>query len=136
MPSYTENVPNPLYSQADLKVKIEEVQQTKDKVRLEKETVQQKEIDISRLNGRVQFLEEEMEALKSRTGDCDKLDGEINSLRSKLNYEQTEHEVTRSDNIKLSSELQQLQVSFFKFTFPLILQFIFTKLDFLDWIDH
>jgi len=97
-------------AQADLKVKIEEVQQTKDKVRLEKETVQQKEIDISRLNGRVQFLEEEMEALKSRTGDCDKLDGEINSLRSKLNYEQTEHEVTRSDNIKLSSELQQLQV--------------------------
>merc|ERR1712181_131438 len=75
---------------------------------LEKESVQQKEIDISRLNGQESFIEEEMEQVKARSGDSDKLQAEINGLRNKLNLVVDDLEVTREDNVKLSSELQQL----------------------------
>merc|ERR1719264_2525555 len=81
-----------------------------EQLRLEKETVQQKEIDISRLNGQVSFIEEEMEQLKKSSGDVDGLQAEINGLRNKLNLVVDDLEVTREDNVKLSSELQQQQL--------------------------
>merc|ERR1712098_79330 len=82
----------------------------KELLRLEKETVQQKEIDISRLNGQVSFIEEEMEQLKINSGDVNSLQAEINSLRNKLNLVVDDLEVTRGDNVQLSSELQQQQL--------------------------
>merc|ERR1719341_2097327 len=82
-------------SQIDVKARIEEILVIKDLVRQEQEIVQQKEIDISRLNGQVQFIEEEMEQLKLQGGDISSLQAEINSLRN---------------NVKLSNELQQQQI--------------------------
>merc|ERR1719341_155899 len=82
-------------SQIDVKARIEEILVVKDLVRQEQEIVQQKEIDISRLNGQVQFIEEEMEQLKLQGGDISSLQAEINSLRN---------------NVKLSNELQQQQI--------------------------
>ena len=83
---------------------------TKDRVRQEQELVQQRDIEISSLNGKLQFLEEELELVKTQSGDVSGLEAEINSLRNKLNYEKGELEVSRGDNTKLSSELQQQQV--------------------------
>lgn len=97
-------------SQAEVKVRIEEINVVKDQVRKEQETIQQKEIEISRLNGQVQFIEEEMEQLKLQSGDISSLQAEINSLRNKLKLVVDELEVTRGDNVKLSNELQQQQI--------------------------
>ena len=97
-------------SQKDLKAKIDEIQGVKDRVREKEEIVQQKEIEISRLNGQVQFIEEEMELIKSQSGDVNGLQAEINTLKNKLNHVMNDLEETRSDNVKLSSELQQMQV--------------------------
>jgi len=97
-------------SQIDVKARIEEILVIKDLVRQEQEIVQQKEIDISRLNGQVQFIEEEMEQLKLQGGDISSLQAEINSLRNKLKLVVDELEVTRGDNVKLSNELQQQQI--------------------------
>jgi len=97
-------------SQLEVKTKVDDILGLKDLLRLEKETVQQKEIDISRLNGQVSFLEEEMEQLKKSSGDVDGLQAEINGLRNKLNLVVDDLEVTREDNVKLSSELQQQQL--------------------------
>merc|ERR1719309_92997 len=97
-------------SHSDVKAKIEEILVLKDSVRLEQETVQQKEIEISRLNGQVQFIEEELEQLKVQGGDVASLQAEINSLRNKLKLVVDELEVTRGDNVKLSNELQQQQI--------------------------
>merc|ERR1719228_1443700 len=97
-------------SQTDLKARIEEIFVIKDQVRQEQEIVQQKEIEISRLNGQVQFIEEEMEQLKLQGGDISSLQAEINSLRNKLKLVVDELEVTRGDNVKLSNELQQQQI--------------------------
>jgi len=97
-------------SQSEVKSRIEEILVIKDQVRQEQEIVQQKEIDISRLNGQVQFIEEEMEQLKLQGGDIASLQAEINSLRSKLKLVVDELEVTRGDNVKLSNELQQQQI--------------------------
>merc|ERR1712123_107470 len=97
-------------SQIEVKSRIEEILVVKDQVRQEKEIVQQKEIDISRLNGQVQFIEEEMEQLKLQGGDISSLQAEINSLRNKLKLVVDELEVTRGDNVKLSNELQQQQI--------------------------
>ena len=97
-------------SQAELKAKIEEILGIKDKVRLEQEVVQQRDIEISSLNGKLQFLEEELELVKTQTGDSAGLQAEINQLRNKLNHELGELEEARSDNTKLSTELQQQQV--------------------------
>lgn len=97
-------------SQTDVKARIEEILVIKDHVRQEQEIVQQKEIDISRLNGQVQFIEEEMEELKLQGGDISSLQAEINSLRNKLKLVVDELEVTRGDNVKLSNELQQQQI--------------------------
>merc|ERR1712192_289258 len=95
-------------SQLEVKTKLDDILGLKDLLRLEKESVQQKEIDISRLNGQVSFIEEEMEQVKASSGDSDKLQAEINGLRNKLNLVVDDLEVTREDNVKLSSELQQL----------------------------
>ena len=97
-------------SQLEVKTKVDDILGLKDLLRLEKETVQQKEIDISRLNGQVSFIEEEMEQLKKSSGDVDGLQAEINGLRNKLNLVVDDLEVTREDNVKLSSELQQQQL--------------------------
>ena len=97
-------------SQAELKAKIEEILGIKDKVRLEQEVVQQRDIEISSLNGKLQFMEEELELVKTQTGDSAGLQAEINQLRNKLNHELGELEEARSDNTKLSTELQQQQV--------------------------
>jgi len=97
-------------SQTEVKARIEEILVIKDHVRQEQEIVQQKEIDISRLNGQVQFIEEEMEQLKLQGGDISSLQAEINSLRNKLKLVVDELEVTRGDNVKLSNELQQQQI--------------------------
>jgi len=97
-------------SQTDVKARIEEILVVKDHVRQEQEIVQQKEIEISRLNGQVQFIEEEMEQLKCEGGDVSSLQAEINSLRNKLKLVVDELEVTRGDNVKLSNELQQQQI--------------------------
>ena len=97
-------------SQAELKAKIEEILGIKDKVRLEQEVVQQRDIEISSLNGKLQFMEEELELIKTQTGDSAGLQAEINQLRNKLNHELGELEEARSDNTKLSTELQQQQV--------------------------
>jgi len=97
-------------SQIEVKSRIEEILVVKDQVRQEQEIVQQKEIDISRLNGQVQFIEEEMEQLKLQGGDISSLQAEINSLRNKLKLVVDELEVTRGDNVKLSNELQQQQI--------------------------
>jgi len=97
-------------SQIDVKARIEEILVIKDHVRQEQEIVQQKEIEISRLNGQVQFIEEEMEQLKFQGGDVASLQAEINSLRNKLKLVVDELEVTRGDNVKLSNELQQQQI--------------------------
>lgn len=97
-------------SQSDVKARLEEILGIKESLRLERETVQQKDIEISRLNGKVQFIEEEMELLKSRSGDVSGLDAEINTLRNKIKIQTEDLEITRSDNVRLSSELQQLQV--------------------------
>jgi len=97
-------------SQTDVKARIEEIFVIKDQVRQEQEIVQQKEIEISRLNGQVQFIEEEMEQLKLQGGDISSLQAEINSLRNKLKLVVDELEVTRGDNVKLSAELQQQQI--------------------------
>merc|ERR1712106_422889 len=92
------------------KTKVDDILGLKDLLRLEEETVQQKEIDISRLNGQVSFIEEEMEQLKKSSGDVDGLQAEINGLRNKLNLVVDDLEVTREDNVKLSAELQQQQL--------------------------
>merc|ERR1712192_341493 len=97
-------------SQLEVKTKLDDILGLKDLLRLEKESVQQKEIDISRLNGQVSFIEEEMEQVKASSGDSDKLQAEINGLRNKLNLVVDDLEVTREDNVKLSSELQQQQL--------------------------
>lgn len=97
-------------SQLEVKTKVDDILGLKDLLRLEKETVQQKEIDISRLNGQVSFIEEEMEQLKKSSGDVDGLQAEINGLRNKMNLVVDDLEVTREDNVKLSSELQQQQL--------------------------
>merc|ERR1711974_224863 len=99
-------------SQLEVKTKVDDILGLKDLLRLEKETVQQKEIDISRLNGQVSFIEEETEQLKKSSGDVDGLQAEINGLRNKLNLVVDDLEVTREDNVKLSSELQQQQLLF------------------------
>ena len=100
-------------SQAELKAKIEEILVIKDRVRQEQEVVQQRDIEISSLRGKLQFSEEELELVKTQSGDISGLEAEINSLRNKLNYEMGELEVSRSDNTKLSGELQQQQVIIF-----------------------
>jgi len=97
-------------SQLEVKAKVEDIINLKELLRLEKETVQQKDIDISRLNGQVNFIEEEMEQLKINSGDVNSLQAEINSLRNKLNLVVDDLEVTRGDNVQLSSELQQQQL--------------------------
>jgi len=97
-------------SQVEVKAKVEDIINLKELLRLEKETVQQKDIDISRLNGQVNFIEEEMEQLKINSGDVNSLQAEINSLRNKLNLVVDDLEVTRGDNVQLSSELQQQQL--------------------------
>jgi len=97
-------------SQMEVKAKFDEILRLRDLLRIEKETVQQKEIDISRLNGQISFIEEEMDQLKKSTGDVDSLQAEINALRNKLNLVVDELEVTRGDNVKLSAELQQQQL--------------------------
>ena len=51
-----------------------------------------------------------MEQLKKSSGDVDGLQAEINGLRNKLNLVVDDLEVTREDNVKLSSELQQQQL--------------------------
>lgn len=97
-------------SQLEVKTKFDDILGLRDLLRLEKETVQQKEIDISRLQGQVSFIEEEMDQLKTNSGDVDGLQAEINALRNRLNLVVDELEVTRGDNMKLSSELQQQQL--------------------------
>merc|ERR1719495_1100925 len=97
-------------SQADLKMKQEEISHVQDLVRQEEEKVQQRTIDISRLNGQIQFLEEEKAILKSSTGDAESLMIEVKNLQNKLNLVIDELEVTREDNSTLSSELEQQQV--------------------------
>jgi len=97
-------------SQLEVKTKVDDILGLKDLLRLEKETVQTKEIDISRLHGQVSFIEEEMEQVKKSSGDSDTLQAEINSLRNRMNLVVDELEVTRGDNEKLSSELQQQQL--------------------------
>jgi len=84
-------------AQQDLKQKLDEILSVKDKVREEQELVQQKEIEISRLNGRVQFVEEELELVKSESGDVSGLQAEINTLRKKLQFESEELETVKSD---------------------------------------
>ena len=97
-------------SQLEVKTKFDDILGLRDQLRLEKETVQQRDIDISRLNGQVSFIEEELEQLKKGSGDVDGLQAEINALRNRLNLIVDELEVTRGDNVKLSSELQQQQL--------------------------
>ena len=48
--------------------------------------------------------------MKKSSGDVDGLQAEINGLRNKLNLVVDDLEVTREDNVKLSSELQQQQL--------------------------
>ena len=97
-------------SHAEIKVKLEEIHSLKDIVKQEQEVLQQKEIEISRLNGKIQFIEEEIEQLKRQAGDIANLQAETNSLRSNLSMVVDELEVSRGDNIKLSNELQQQQL--------------------------
>ena len=97
-------------SQLEVKTKFDDILGLRDQLRLEKETVQQRDIDISRLNGQVSNIEEELEQLKKGSGDVDGLQAEINALRNRLNLIVDELEVTRGDNVKLSSELQQQQL--------------------------
>jgi len=97
-------------AQTEVKSRIDEIFGVKDLLRLEKETVQQRDIEIAKLNGQVQFVEEEKEILKSRSGDVDSLQAEINQLRNRLNLVVEELEVTREDNTTLSRELEQQHV--------------------------
>jgi len=93
-------------SQAEVKVKMQEILSLRDSVRMEKEVVGQKDIEIARQEGQVQFLQEEIELMKSQGGDVEGLQSETNQLRNKLGHVVSELEVTRSDNEALSSELQ------------------------------
>ena len=97
-------------SQGEVKARLEEILAVKESVREERETVQQRDIEISRLNGKLQFLEEEIDLMKTRTGDISGLEAEINSARKTIKLQSEEMEVGRSDNVQLTSELQQLQV--------------------------
>ncbi|XP_023343483.1 kinesin-1 heavy chain [Eurytemora carolleeae] len=97
-------------SQDEVKARLNEISGIKDRLRTETEIVQQRDIEIARLNGQVQFVEEEKEILKSRSGDVDSLQAEINLLRNKLNLVVEDLEVTREDNSTLSRELEQQQV--------------------------
>ena len=97
-------------SQSEVKARLEEILAVKESVREERETVQQRDIEISRLNGKLQFLEEEIDLMKTRTGDISGLEAEINSARKTIKLQSEEMEVGRSDNVQLTSELQQLQV--------------------------
>ena len=97
-------------SQSEVKARLEEILAVKDTVREERETVQQRDIEISRLNGKLVFLEEEIELMKSRTGDISGLEAEINRQRNTIKVQSEELEVGRSDNVKLTTELQQIQI--------------------------
>ena len=97
-------------SQQEVRRRTEEVQVVRDKVTAEQETVQQKEIEISGLNGKLQFLEEELELVKQQTGDCGGLQAEINVLRKRCEQQAAELAVVSGDNEQLSGELQQLQL--------------------------
>ena len=97
-------------SQSEVKTRVEEILAVKETVRQEREIVQQRDIEISRLNGKIQFLEEEIELMKTRNGDISGLEAEINSARKTIKIQSEELEVGRSDNVQLTSELQQLQI--------------------------
>ena len=92
-----------------LKQKHSEIEVLKEMVKSSSNQIKAKDIDISRLNGQVSNIEEELEQLKKGSGDVDGLQAEINALRNRLNLIVDELEVTRGDNVKLSSELQQQQ---------------------------
>ena len=95
-------------SQSEVKVKLEEIRAIKESLREERETVQQKDIEISRLNRNVQFIEEEIE----RSRDIPGLEAELNTLRNKIKRQAEDLEITCSDNMKLTSELQQMQIRY------------------------
>jgi len=95
---------------AEVKARNDEILDIRNNVRLEREVVQQKDIEISRLNGQVQFMEEEMTIAKNASGNVDTLQAEINLLRNKMNLVVDELEVTREDNTKMGEELHQQQV--------------------------
>lgn len=97
-------------SQAEMKAKVTEILGLKDSIRLEQENVQQKDIEISRLAGQVQFVTEEVELHKLKDGDMDCLQAEMNQVNHKLGLVVSELEVTRGDNVALSGELQQQQM--------------------------
>ena len=97
-------------SQQEVKTRLEEIQVVRESLREEREVVQQRDIEVSRLNGKVQFLEEEIELMKSRGGDISGLEAEMNTMRNKMKILNEELEISRSDNVKLSSELQQMQI--------------------------
>jgi len=99
-------------AQAEVKTKLTEIVQLKDSVREQVEIVQQKDIEISRLNGEIQYISEDRDHIQSKTGNVDSLEAEILTMRGKLNLVIDELEVTREDNTTLSREFEKLQVMY------------------------
>ena len=80
-----------------------------ERLRGEREIIQQRDIEISRLAGQLDLLQEEMHQLELDTGNAAGLQAEINRLRSELAGALAGLQETRADNVALSSELQQQQ---------------------------
>ena len=95
--------------QCELKEHASELAVREERLRGEREIIQQRDIEISRLAGQLDLLQEEMHQLELDTGNAAGLQAEINRLRSELAGALAALQETRADNVALSSELQQQQ---------------------------